>query len=41
MWDDINAKNMIVKMLSENINKITSSFNNSNDTYLLTKHQQN
>ena len=41
MWDDINAKNMIIKMLSENINKITSSFNNSNDTYLLTKHQQN
>ena len=26
MWDNIATKNMITKMLSENLNKITNSF---------------
>ena len=41
MWDDIATKNMIIKMLSKKLNKITNSFYNSNDSDLLTKRQQN
>ena len=41
MWDDIATKNMIIKMLSENLNKVKNSFYNSNDSGLLTKRQQN
>ena len=31
-WDDIATKNMIIKMLSKNLNKITNSFYNSNNS---------
>ena len=41
MWYDIGTQNMIIEMLSENLNKSTNSFYNSNDSDLLTKHQQN
>ena len=41
MWDVIATKNIIIKMLSENFNKITISFYISNDSDLLTKRQQN
>ena len=41
MLHDIATKNMIIKMLWENVNKITISFYNSNDSDLLTKRQQN
>ena len=41
MWDDIATKNMIIKMLSENLKKITNSFYNSNNSDLSTKRQQN
>ena len=41
MWDNIATKIMIIKMLSENLNKITNFFYNSNDSDLLTKRQQN
>ena len=34
-------KNMIIKMLSENLDKIINSFYNSNDSDLLTKRQRN
>ena len=34
MWDDIATKNMIIKMLLENLNKTTNSFYNSNDSEL-------
>ena len=39
--DDIATKNMIIKRLSKDLNKITNSFYNSNDSDLLTKRQQN
>ena len=41
MLHDIATKNMIIKMLWENVNKITNSFYNSNHSDLLTKRQQN
>ena len=41
MWYDIGTQNMIIEMLSENLNKTTNSFYNSSDSDLLTKHQQN
>ena len=39
--DDIAIKNMIIKMLSENLYKITNSFYNSNDSVFFIKRQQN
>ena len=41
MWDDIATKNMITKMLSENLNKITNSFYTWNESDLSAKHHQN
>ena len=37
MWNDIATRNMIIKMLSENLNKTTNSFYNSNDSDLFNK----
>ena len=39
--DGIATKNMIITRLSKNLQKITNSFYNSNDSDLLTKSQQN
>ena len=41
MWDDVATKDMIIKMLSENLNKITNFFCNWNKSGLLTKCRQN
>ena len=41
IWDDIATKNIIITMLSENLNKIINSFYNSNGSDLLTTRRQN